>query len=46
MEAYALAIVGALASGVLAGGAGIFKWGMSVERRILRIEVKQGIDHV
>ena len=44
MESYALAIVGALASGVLGMGAGIFKWGMSVERRIVRIEVKQGIE--
>jgi hypothetical protein len=44
MEAYALAIVGALASGVLAGGAGIFKWGMSVERRVLRVEIKTGIE--
>jgi hypothetical protein len=39
MEAYALAIVGARA-----GGAGMFKWGMSVERRIVRVEVKLGID--
>lgn len=44
MEQYALAIVGALAGGVLAGGAGLFKWGMSVERRLLRIEVKSGIE--
>lgn len=41
---FALAIVGALASGVLAGGAGLFKWGMGVERRLTRIEIKQEIE--
>jgi hypothetical protein len=30
-------------SGVLAGGLGIFKWGLTVERRLLTIEVKMGI---
>lgn len=43
MEAYALAIVGALASGVLAGGAGMLKWGMNVERRLVRVEIKTGV---
>lgn len=44
MEGYAIAIVGALAGGVLAGGAGLFKWGIGVERRLVRVEVKQGIE--
>lgn len=43
MEQFALAIVGALAGGVLAGGAGLFKWGVSVERRLLRVEIKSGV---
>jgi len=44
MEGYAIAIVGALASGVLVGGAGIFKWGMAVERRLYRVEVRTGVE--
>lgn len=43
MEQFALAIVGALAGGVLAGGAGLFKWGIGIERRVLRIEIKSGV---
>ncbi len=39
----ALAVVGALASGVLAGGVGMFKWGLSCERRLFKLEVKTGI---
>lgn len=45
MEQFALAIVGALAGGVLAGGAGIFKWGIGIERRMLRVEIKTGVEH-
>lgn len=45
MEQYALAIVGALASGVLAGGAGLFKWGMGLERRMTRVETKLEVAH-
>ncbi len=44
MEQIALAVVGALASGVLAGGVGMFKWGLGVERRLVKIEVSTGID--
>lgn len=44
MDQVALAVVGALASGVLAGGVGIFKWGLGVERRLLKIEVQTGIE--
>ena len=44
MEQFALAVVGALASGVLAGGVGMFKWGLGVERRLVKIEVHTGID--
>lgn len=44
MEQFAIAIVGALAAGVLAGGAGIFKWGIGVERRLMRAETKLGIE--
>ena len=40
MEQIALAVVGALASGVLAGGVGLFKWGMGLERRMTKIELK------
>lgn len=32
-------------SGVLAGGLGILKWGLSVERRLIKLEVKGGIDN-
>lgn len=39
MEQYALAVVGALASGVLMGGAGVWKWGMGMERRMTRVEL-------
>ena len=44
MEPYAVAVVGALASGVLFGGVGMFKWGLGVERRLVKIEVQTGID--
>lgn len=30
-------------SGVLAGGLGLLKWGLAVERRLYRIEVKTGV---
>lgn len=42
-EQLALVVVGALASGVLAGGVGMFKWGMSVEKRLLLVEVRTGV---
>jgi hypothetical protein len=29
-------------TGVLAGGLGLLKWGLAVERRLFRIEVMQG----
>lgn len=31
-------------SGVLAGGLGLLKWGLTVERRLLKMEVKIGIE--
>jgi hypothetical protein len=31
-------------SGILAGGLGILKWGLTVERRLVKIEVKMGIE--
>lgn len=30
-------------TGVLAGGLGLLKWGLSTERRLVMIEVKMGI---
>jgi hypothetical protein len=30
-------------TGVLAGGLGLLKWGLTVERRLLKIEVKTGV---
>ncbi|TWI46587.1 hypothetical protein IP92_02946 [Pseudoduganella flava] len=30
-------------TGVLAGGLGLLKWGLAVERRLLTIEVKTGV---
>lgn len=30
-------------TGVLAGGIGLLKWGLAVERRLVLIEVKTGI---
>lgn len=30
-------------SGVLMGGLGLLKWGLAVERRLLRIELKTGV---
>jgi len=30
-------------SGILAGGLGLLKWGLTVERRLLKVEVKTGI---
>jgi len=44
MEQIALAVVGALASGVLAGGVGMFKWGMGIERRMTKIEIKMEME--
>lgn len=44
MEQIALAVVGALATGVLAGGVGVFKWGMGMERRMTRIEITMGVE--
>lgn len=32
------------ASGVLSGGLGILKWALSVERRLMRIEVHAGLE--
>jgi hypothetical protein len=32
-----------LSSGVLAGGLGILRWGLTVERRVMRLEVRAGI---
>jgi hypothetical protein len=41
----ALKIVSLISStGVLAGGLGILKWGLTVERRLFRVEVKAGIE--
>lgn len=31
-------------SGVLAGGLGLLKWGLTVERRLLKVEVKLGVE--
>jgi hypothetical protein len=30
-------------SGVLAGGLGILKWALAVERRVMKMEIKMGI---
>jgi len=30
-------------SGVLAGGLGLLKWGLSTERRLMALELKNGI---
>lgn len=30
-------------SGVCAGGLGILRWGLSVEKRVMRLELKNGI---
>jgi hypothetical protein len=30
-------------SGVLAGGLGVLKWALSIERRMMRVELKNGI---
>lgn len=43
-EQIALAVVGALASGVLMGGAGVWKWGMGMERRMTRVELQLEIE--
>jgi hypothetical protein len=32
------------ATGILAGGLGLLKWGLTVERRLLKVEVKTGIE--
>lgn len=34
----------AASTGVLAGGLGLFKWGLAVERRLLKIEVRTGVE--
>ncbi|WP_373986998.1 hypothetical protein [Duganella sp. BuS-21] len=31
-------------TGVLAGGLGLLKWGLTVERRLLKMEVKTGVE--
>lgn len=30
-------------SGVLAGGLGLLKWGLAVERRLIRMEITTGV---
>lgn len=30
-------------SGVLAGGLGLLRWGLAVERRLMKVEVKIGV---
>lgn len=30
-------------TGILAGGLGLLRWGLAVERRLLKIEVKTGV---
>lgn len=32
-----------MSSGILAGGLGVFKWGLAMERRLMLIEVKTGV---
>ncbi len=41
LEAFQLAT----SSGVLAGGLGLLRWGLSAERRLMKIEIKLGINH-
>lgn len=41
-EQVAASIVGALATGVLVGGAGLFRWGLAVEKRLTKLELKTG----
>lgn len=43
-EQIALVVVGALASGVLAGGVGMFKWALATDRRLVKLEFKTGIE--
>lgn len=43
LQQIGVAIVGALATGVLAGGVGLLKWGMGVNLRLLRLEIKNGV---
>lgn len=31
-------------SGVLAGGLGLLKWGLATERRLIKLEMKMGIE--
>jgi hypothetical protein len=31
----------AMSSGILAGGVGVLKWGLGIERRLYRVELKQ-----
>jgi hypothetical protein len=31
-------------SGILAGGLGLLKWGLATERRLLKVEMKVGIE--
>jgi len=38
------AIQMAVSTGVLAGGLGLLKWGLAVERRLLKIELKTGVE--
>lgn len=30
-------------TGVLAGGLGLLKWGLAVERRLIKVEMKTGV---
>jgi hypothetical protein len=43
-EKLMVAFIGALASGVLAGGVGMMKWGMEMERRMIVVEMRTGVD--
>jgi hypothetical protein len=31
-------------SGVLAGGLGLLKWGLTVEKRLLKVEIRTGVE--
>lgn len=33
-----------MSSGILAGGIGVLRWALTVERRLMKIEVRTGVD--
>lgn len=33
-----------MSSGILAGGLGVLKWGLTVEKRLIKVEARTGIE--